>query len=479
MRRSQESRPYVLILMAALLTTLLQLSPQPHTTHQALEDAQSAMQAGTPLATAHLLIRAAEFTPWRVDLWIMAGEAALQGGDLQMATACIERAAALGILSADHFLALGDAYLAEGDETTALSLWEQALTTNAVSAQVYTRRAAFYEQHGDYQAAIQDLKAQVVLQPTDAETLYHLGMMLAAFDPESSLAYLAQAAEFQPAYASVSREITRRVNTARLFEEPAYMHLSVGQALAAQGEWELALQAFRQATLIRPDYAEAWAFLGEARQHQPAGSDEGGDGLQELEQAVVLDPDSLAANALMGVYWQRQGDYQQALHYWEKAAETNPGNPTLQVDIAHALTEQGNLASAQQAYYQAIALAPGDPFYWRLLAEFALGQQIQIRQMALPAARQAILLSPDDPASLAVMGKTLSMLGDFLNAERFLRRALEADPSYAPAHLYLGLVYLYRGDGSKAFEELKLAQTLAPGTNTADQANRLMLYYFP
>ncbi len=48
--------------------------------------------------------------------------------------------------------------------------------------------------------------------------------------------------------------------------------------------------------------------------------------------------------------------------------------------------------------------------------------------------------------ALDLMGQALFMLDDTLNAERFLLRALQTDPGYAPAHLHLGQVYLLEGE---------------------------------
>ena len=75
---------------------------------------------------------------------------------------------------------------------------------------------------------------------------------------------------------------------------------------------------------------------------------------------------------------------------------------------------------------------------------FAVRSQYQVRQVALPAARQLLLLTPADPAALDLMGQALLLLDDPLNAERFFRRAIQSDAGYSPAHLHLAQVYLLR-----------------------------------
>ena len=69
------------------------------------------------------------------------------------------------------------------------------------------------------------------------------------------------------------------------------------------GEWEYAREAFRRATDLDPEYADAWAFLGEAQQ-QISGKETGSYsevGLSELQRALQVDPNSILANFFMGL----------------------------------------------------------------------------------------------------------------------------------------------------------------------------------
>jgi len=207
--------------------------------------------------------------------------------------------------------------------------------------------------------------------------------------------------------------------------------------------------------------------LSEARQQL------GTDGTADLQRALALDPASPAVNALAAVSWQRRGDYAQALAYLDAAQRAEPRNPAWQAEIAHTLALQGDLLAAQAAYLQAIDLAPGDALYWRLLAQFALQYQGQPRSVALPAARQAVLLAPRDPATLVCMAQTLLQLGDTRTAERYLQNALALAPADPSVHLHLGHMYLLRGEAAAANREFQQVQELAPGAPLAEQARRM------
>ena len=430
------------------------------------------------LAAAQASARLAERIPWRTNFWEQAGNYALQGGDPASAIRYLSNAEATGGLSAEGLAALGAAHQQAGNARLAIQAWEKALQGGLGSPAVYLQLYQAHRELGNYTAAARHLQELDRQQPLDAGLRYQLGLLLAALDPESALAHLAQAADLDPDFSASAQSVIAAIRTGLLGDDPAYTLLSAGRALAALNEWQLACQAFQQAIAARPDYAEAWAFLGEASQHLE-GSELEFTPLELLEKALALDPNSLSANSLLGLYWRRQGDHEQALKYYQSAVELEPNNPILRVDLGNALAYTGTFEAALEAFHQAIELAPQDPASYRYLATFSLSYEYQVRQIALPAARQALSLDPDDPASLVTMGQVLTLLGDLATAERYLNSAVQADPNYAPAHLQLGLVYILRGDRQAAFSRWALVQKLAPGTPAADHAQRLLQNYFP
>jgi tetratricopeptide (TPR) repeat protein len=411
---------------------------------------------------------------WPVRLLIQCGRAALEAGDPQTALTCLQTVAAQ-LPPADRIL-LGDAYQQTGDLASAIAAWESAIQTGAPPESAYTRLAAAHRARGDIPALIADLRSLLALQPADAQWNYQLGLYYAATQPGLAPAYLAQAAALDPLLAPKATELQRAIDAALLADEPAYQFVRIGQRLAWLEEWLPAAEACRQATRLRPDYAEAWAFLGEALQHTGAPSEEA---YAALRRALDLAPESLSAYMFIALFYQRRGEYENALLYLEQAALLYPDNAALQAERGHTLAAQGDLPEAEAAYRLAVAITPDDPTYWRALAEFALHHQIKLRELGLPAARQAVLLAPNDPRTLDVMGQALFLLGDLLTAERFFRQAIQVDAGYAPAQLHLGQIYLVQDNLEAARSQLALAMALAPDSPTAEQAQRLSEQYFP
>jgi cytochrome c-type biogenesis protein CcmH/NrfG len=181
----------------------------------------------------------------------------------------------------------------------------------------------------------------------------------------------------------------------------------------------------------------------------------------------------------MGLYWERKQAYPQAKLYLDQAIAANPNDPYLYSALGNILSKSGDLPAAQSAYESAIQLAPDDPRFYRHLAEFALQNQIQIHEMALPAARRAIALDPGDAASLDVMAQIMLVLQDYRSAERFSLKAIQSDPKFTQAYLHLGTAYIFLGETEPARQWLGIVETIAPDSWQASQARRMLEYYFP
>ncbi len=423
------------------------------------------------------LAQIAERVPWQTELWEDAGIYALAGGEFESAVEYLERAAAKDNLSSEGQIALGDAYQESDNLPAAIRNWEQVVAMDSPSVEVYARLLVAHRELGDDAGAINDLRNLATLEPTQANWSYELGLLLAAREPELALEPLKKAGELDPKLKPSVEILTGHIRSSGRIDEPAFSLLEAGRGLANINQWELAVEAFQRATQTSPEYAEAWAYLGEARQHLEGAGQE--QARLELEKALALDPDSLVANAFMSLYWQRQGRYELSLEYLETTIRLDPDNPTLQAELGNTLAVFGELDAAASAYQRAIEISPGNPDYYRLLADFSMSYDYLVEEIGLTAARQAILVAPQEPASLDTMGQVLIRLGDTYNAERFLHQALQFDDNYAPAHLHLGLVYALKGDLDRAYGKFTLASTLAPGTHIADQAQRLLQIYFP
>jgi tetratricopeptide (TPR) repeat protein len=471
---------YLRILFVSLFVALLGLAPVPYMAARDFLKASRAMAGGELQNTATSLAEIASYFPWRSNLNISAAQFAFKAGDPQSTIRYLERPGTISKLTTADLILLGEAYEQSGNTPMAAAIWKHVLELSD-SVTATQRLADLYLQQKDYSNAASYLQKLLLINPSRVQLYYQIGVLNAITDPGMALPYLSQAAEMDSTDAVKAKTLHDKIRTANLFDEPAYTALIVGRQLADWGDWELAKAAFQRAISLRPDYADAWAFLSEAMQ-QVARQETGAVsevGLPQLELAIQLDRNSIPANTLMGLYWERLGDYSQAEQYLQHAISINSKDPYLYSELGNIFSKAGDLPAAQSAYEYAIYLTPQDPLFYRQLAQFALDNQIQIRELALPAARQAIILDQTNASSLDVMAQVMLMLVDYPSAERFSIQAIQADPAYAPAYLHLGTAYLYQGEVVLAQVWLGQAKLVDPNSWVASQASRMLDYYFP
>lgn len=463
-----------LVLLVFLLTVLLGLAPEPHVARRDLQLARRALDYGEPLLAAEHLAHAADRMPG-ADLWALAGRYAWQGEDSQAAVEYLQRARSL---EPEDRVLLGDAYRQTGELQAAEAIWQAVSQETGPSVEVYRRLLDLHLETGDYPAAMEDLRALTALRPEDAGLRFQLGLLVASQQPEKALGHLEQAASLDPQLKPAATALQRRIVSARRGDSPAYSLLAAGRALADLGHWNLAAEAFRRATEARPDYAEAWAYLGEARQHIPVRQSETA-GWEELQRALELDPDSVAARSFLALYWERRGDFSAAVAAYQAALDREPENPVLHASYARQQARLGDLNQALESYRRAVELAPRDAEFLGYLVDFSLEYQVDVTGIALPAARRAVILNPRNPETLVRMARVFLKLEDEESAERFLNRALRLEPDHPEVHLGFGMLRLLRGDFDGARQALDRVRDLAPDSPAAGHSQRLLEAYFP
>jgi tetratricopeptide (TPR) repeat protein len=167
------------------------------------------------------------------------------------------------------------------------------------------------------------------------------------------------------------------------------LHCELGRMLAAGGQADAALAAFREATLGDPGWAEAWYFLGITLRRTQRGF----DALQALRRAHQLNP---AAEPLLRALAEcefESGDPADALPLWRRLCERAPEQAEAWLKQAECLTRLGDHAAALALYRDAVARLPQSPDLWLGMAQAQ--EDVGEREQAEASYLRALELRPD------------------------------------------------------------------------------------
>jgi tetratricopeptide (TPR) repeat protein len=421
-----------------------------------LQSAASALEQDDLSGALESIKQVLAFDPTLATLQIRAAEVAMTGGDPDGALEHL--AAAAQLLPGESRIACmrGLALHMLGDTLGAVHAWEEATEPCPQPEAALDRRAAVLSEMGEIASARDTLEEFVRRNPNSSDAHLQLGLLLATQSPEDALVHLQLTQEFASGGHALAQSLFQAIEEARAPEGPALQLAAVGQVLIEYEEWHLAELAFRNAITLEPGYAEARAYLGFAMDKQ------GKDGLEELQAAVSGAPDTALPHALLGMHWLELGQAQDAIQELQTAMSLDPENPAYAAQLGAAHTLVGDMIAAEDAYRFATDLDPQAAEFWLLLALFSLDNGIEVQELGLPAARNAVVLQPDDPAALDALAHAHLILTNLPLAERLLWRSLSLDDMRAATQFHLGLLRLMQGDKARAAAALELALLLEP-----------------
>jgi tetratricopeptide (TPR) repeat protein len=259
-----------------------------------LERAWNLAGSGNRSEAIQLLGQTVRQHPDNADAHLLLGSLLSEAGNAPEAIAQLTEAVRLAPKSADAQNALGEAYLAANDFKDARTPFEQALKLKPQYAVAHLNLGSVLLQSGDFKLAAGHLDRAIELLGHDSDAAY--------------ARYLRA-----KAYSAVSDP----QNAARLLEE---------------------------AIALRPDYAEAWSDLGQARKLllDDAGA------LAAEKRAVELKPSDPVAQYRLGAEYLRQDQIKAAIKHLEAANQLKPDDQSTLNALQSALGQSGRTAEADQ-----------------------------------------------------------------------------------------------------------------------------------
>lgn len=305
-------------------------------------------------------------------------------------------------------------------------------------------------------------------RPDDPEAKYALALIRAAQNPGSALDLLAELKNAPPPIGENARSLDLVIRAAIGKRVPEYIFASTGEELIRLDEMGLAKVALRLAIGRNPKYGEAYALLGVAQEAS------GEDPEESYRQGAALAPNSALACLVYGAWLRRQGEYALARWWLMQAWIRRPGDWIIAAELSRTDFAMGNPGDAESWVLQSVGLYPDEPEAWITLAAFYIENDYRVAQSGIPAARQAVILAPENDRALELLGLGWFKMGDISLAERLFLRALEINPDSAGLHLHLGMAYREQGRIADARSEWEAATRLDPNGPVGAQARELL-----
>ena len=317
------------------------------------------------------------------------------------------------------------------------------------------------------------IQSQPKILAQSIQRQFQYALRVAAKQPANSLALLDQITLTENEFSASARGIALVIRSAGLENDSAYTYTLTGQALANIGAWNLSMIAFENAIQINPDYAEAWAYLGESQQQI------GLDGRFALQKATDINPLSVAANLFNAIYWQRSGNFDEAFRYLQIAQIIDPTNIQILLEEARTRILAGNILEARIYFERALELEPKNQAIWKAYAQYSLDNDIYLDEIAMPAALRALALEANDPEALRLMAQASQRTTEsHTEALRLLKAALSIDPEYFEAHMEIAKIYLSIGEFQLAKEHLENALEFSLIISQKELAQNLFDQFF-
>jgi tetratricopeptide (TPR) repeat protein len=184
------------------------------------------------------------------------------------------------------------------------------------------------------------------------------------------------------------------------------------------------------------------------------------EAIEQFRQALRINPEYLTAYVNIGVVLLRQGKIDQAVEVLAKSAGSGGNYPKAHNYLGLCYARKGEFDLAVRNYNEAICL---EPDYVEAIANLgiALKEQGKIDE-AIKQWQKALMLEPDEPNIIYNLGLAMAELGDYDQAVRYFKAALAAKPDWAEAHYNLACLYYQQGSFDTAIEHCNESVRLKP-----------------
>lgn len=196
---------------------------------------------------------------------------------------------------------------------------------------------------------------------------------------------------------------------------------------------ETIVRICQQATVIDPDYAQAWALMAFAQSELRFWHGKDVHALPAAERALAIDPDLAEVRCVKARYLEEEGRQDEADREIEAALKLDPESWEVNREAARMMFREGHLREAVPYFEKAAALMDSDWHNSSMLTTCyrALNDRENLERtarMTVERAQTALAKDPTNGSAVAVGAGALAVLGEADRAREWVQRALLLDP---------------------------------------------------
>jgi len=385
------------------------------------------------------------------------------------------------------------------------SLYKEAMLCFKKSLQIYPSSITHCNMANSYMAlkntdeAIKEYKKSIQAKPENAEP--YLGL---------SQAYLSTR-EYEKALDALNKAETEFATEAEI--EKIRKNISFEYALAAAnkgidkymaGEKSEAYGLLNKALKIDPGSLYPYYFLG----YVYAADDDLSSAKNMLEKALSIDPDFLSARTLLGDTYYNKGFYEKAISEYktglsvnfdnallhnniglsfmnmelygkaiahlEKALEVSPDNLNIRYTLASVYRDKGLLDQAVTEYKKVLSHLPGYPHAHNDLGDIYIKQEKKEAALKeylteIENCKKKLKVNSLDVNALNDLAYAYNSVGEYIQAEKTIKRAVKLRPSWREAYLTLAKIEENLGNNGEALNALNKAKSLSTYSGFIDK----------
>jgi protein O-mannosyl-transferase len=307
---------------------------------------------------------------------------------------------------------LGMALLQRGQLDEAGKLLEKALQYEPNNAAAYIQIGHINVKQNRFDNALEDFTKALDLQPGNPEVLSNMASTFAV------MGKLDDAIEIYKKILTSPRGSSETVSTVLL----ADARFNLGNIFQMKGKINEAVQEWKEALKIKPDYIEVYLTWAEC---------------------------------LAG-----QGNLDDAIALYQKVLEIKPGTAEAHNKLGNALRGKGRIDEAIDQYETALTIKPDFVKAHYSLAA-VLGERGRIDD-AIAHLRKTLEIAPRHPEAHYHLGRALQIQGKIDEALEEYQKALEIAPNFADAHFNIGAVLYQQNHIPEAVGHWRIGNRLQP-----------------